>query len=228
MRDRCRAGGTVVAAAVAILERQQHTLSGNRPFASAKVNSPPRSIVPSREDLQESSESRSQQTDSTDDEKTETRKRSPTETAKNNSLTEDATPGEQCEPGNTQEHASQQTKEHQTDLHDDKFESAVKDFDLVARDVENIVANSLKRAGKTTCKTEGDRELVVRAGDHVKAFSENDGYSDSSDYESSTTDSDSEREHVINEGLETITEEERNTNSSVQSFEGKRILTRDM
>lgn len=205
-----------MAAAVAVLEKQQqHTLNGNRPFAAAKAKSPPLSIVPTREDLQEPNESRSGQTD---DEKTETRKRPPTETAKNNSPAEDAAAGAQCEAGNAREHAAQQTKERRTDPHDDKFESAVKDFDLVARDVENIVANSLKRAGKT----EGDGEVAVR--DHVKAFSENDGFSDSSDYEASTTDSDSEREHVINEGLETITEEERNTNSSVLSFEGKRIL----
>lgn len=51
------------------------------------------------------------------------------------------------------------------------------------------------------------------------------GSEDSSDVSSSSddTNSDSEREHIINDGLETITEEDRVT-SSVQSTEGQRFI----
>lgn len=45
----------------------------------------------------------------------------------------------------------------------------------------------------------------------------------SDDASSDNSNSDSEREHIINEGLETITEEDRVT-SSLQSTEGQRSI----
>lgn len=172
--------GAVVAAAVAILEKQQ-TLNGSRSFPVKSLPRPsrPPNNGPARQDLAESDPA-------------ETRKRSPSGTsvavAKNNEHSEEPTPQEQCTPRNSVGHADggDETRENHPV---DNFELAVKDFDSVARDVENIVAK-----GKTD--------------------PEDDGSSDE------TSDSESEREHVIDEGLDTITEEDRNTLSSVRSSEG--------
>ncbi|KAJ3630200.1 hypothetical protein MTP99_011407 [Tenebrio molitor] len=143
MRELCRAGGTVVAAVVAVLEKQQQALSVGGPSARKPA-------------------------------------------AKNS-----------CSA-------------------DEKFQSAVKDFDTVAEDVERIVAqtSSLKRERRQAeAKTEG-------AGFQRGAEGAELGYSSSDEGTSSESTSDSEGEHVIGEGLETIAEEERNTASSALSYKG--------
>ncbi|XP_068907906.1 liprin-beta-2 isoform X3 [Tenebrio molitor] len=143
MRELCRAGGTVVAAVVAVLEKQQQALSVGGPSARKPA-------------------------------------------AKNS-----------CSA-------------------DEKFQSAVKDFDTVAEDVERIVAqtSSLKRERRQAeAKTEGARFQRGAEGAEL-------GYSSSDEGTSSESTSDSEGEHVIGEGLETIAEEERNTASSALSYKG--------
>ncbi|XP_063908028.1 liprin-beta-2 isoform X3 [Zophobas morio] len=143
MRELCRAGGTVVAAVVAVLEKQQQALGGA-----------PRKL--------------------------------------------------------------QQTAKNSCSKADESFQSAVKDFDSVAEDVERIVAqtSSLKRH-----KTE-DGGGLSRGGEEVvyRRRDAEDGFSSSDDESSSETTSDSEGEHVL-EGLETIAEEDRNTSSAL-SYKG--------
>ncbi|KAF2879054.1 hypothetical protein ILUMI_27148 [Ignelater luminosus] len=125
---------------------------------------------------------------------------------------------------------------HKIESADHNFEAAVNDFNLTAEDVQNFVSkyNSLKRKNNSST-TEGHKEAIVLRnqyiqGEKLEKLSTGSGYSagssddfgtDSSEIDtSSNTDSDSGREHVINEGLETITEEDRATASSVHSTPG--------
>ncbi|XP_018560888.1 liprin-beta-2 isoform X2 [Anoplophora glabripennis] len=92
------------------------------------------------------------------------------------------------------------------------FESAVKDFDSVAEDVQKICAtDSLKRTRNV--ETDG------RCQNGAFATGDEEGSSDDSDSDESSdseSDSDEEREHVISEGLATIAEEL----SSAHSYQG--------
>lgn len=125
---------------------------------------------------------------------------------------------------------------HKIESADHNFEEAVNDFNLTAEDVQNFVSkyNSLKRRNNSST-TEGHKEAIVLRnqyiqGEKLEKLSTGSGYSagssddvgtDSSEIDtSSNTDSDSGHEHVINEGLETITEEDRATASSVHSTPG--------
>lgn len=112
------------------------------------------------------------------------------------------------------------------------FEEAVNDFNLTAEDVEGLVSkyNSLKRY-RNPSTTEGHQKDIVLSNEYAQSeigdklhLKDNLGdYVDtnSSDTTSSSdTDSVSGGENVINEGLATITEEDRATGSSLQSVPG--------
>ncbi|XP_049825979.1 liprin-beta-2 isoform X2 [Aethina tumida] len=75
---------------------------------------------------------------------------------------------------------------------DENFRTAVKHFDFVAEDVQNLLLKGRNGEG-----------LMSERGDSSSEYSEG-----------SESDSDVEREHVIADGLDTIAEEDRRTNSS--------------
>lgn len=117
---------------------------------------------------------------------------------------------------------------------DRNFETAIKNFDRTAEDVQNYV---LKNIGSETLSTEkkitGDGEecVIFRNeqfdGEKKERFSSGTDYtwnvSDEFDSSSDESTSDSEQgdEHIIRDGLETITEEDRITGSSFKSTEGE-------
>lgn len=96
------------------------------------------------------------------------------------------------------------------------FESAVKDFDSVAEDVEKICAtDSLKRVRNAETEHRVQNGGFV-AGDGGGSSDE----TDSDEGSDSESDSEEEREHVISEGLATIAEEL----SSAQSYQGTALF----
>lgn len=110
---------------------------------------------------------------------------------------------------------------------DRNFETAIKNFDRTAEDVQNYVLK-----GKTD--TEECNSVVFRNkqfdGDQKERFSSTTDYTSnvSDEFDSSSSDdttSDSEQgDELINEGLETITEEDRTAGSSFKSTVGERTL----
>ncbi|XP_018332602.1 liprin-beta-2 isoform X2 [Agrilus planipennis] len=108
------------------------------------------------------------------------------------------------------------------------FEAAVEDFDLTAIDVEKFVAKYNNNRDRGTV-TSGDK---VRGGGSEDGFSTTTDFSfkfshlkeAEGDYETSPStsesDSDFEGEHVVNGGLDTITEEERTSGISFNSSAG--------
>ncbi|XP_031341402.1 uncharacterized protein LOC116169452 isoform X2 [Photinus pyralis] len=107
---------------------------------------------------------------------------------------------------------------------DHNFEEAVNDFNLTAEDIQNFVSKYDSSSSKRTSTTEDrdgedNHQYAIEKGERLSSDYSVDNFdSDSSDVDSSSaTDSDSIGEHIINEGLATITEEDRATASSVQS-----------
>lgn len=119
-------------------------------------------------------------------------------------------------------------------LNDDNFRSAVRDFDQTAEEVLRVVAE--RRECRETdegpgCAARGREQQVFLGTDGGKLSSSTGGCSDdpgsdSSGADSSSFESDSsdERGHVINEALETITEEDQVTvSSSNRSTQGTNV-----
>lgn len=137
--------------------------------------------------------------------------------------------------------SSRSTLENNNDREEISFESAVDDFNSVAEDVEKICAtDSLKRGRVKGNKTDlqgvaaeecngvpnaydSDRDCdIISGSDDSLECDDGGGVDDPSDSTTCTedsSDSDEEREHVINEGLATIAEELSST--SVQSYPGR-------
>ncbi|KAG5883909.1 hypothetical protein JTB14_032133 [Gonioctena quinquepunctata] len=202
MREVCKSG-TVVAAVVAVLEKQKfdNNDSDKRQFSSAETNK-----TPSIENGEDPSLPRQGTLDR----------------------------NKTC--------SSSPTKNSRRCLDDEiSFESAVKDFHSVAEDVQNFcTTNSLKRChDRVKTESQGDQrrlchEVVeykcngVRHNSHGgvhygsdedrtnRAYSEGSDSDDSDGSGCDSSDSDEEKEHVISEGLATITEEL----SSVHSYQG--------
>lgn len=106
----------------------------------------------------------------------------------------------------------------------DNFEAALKDFNVTAEDVQNYVAASCPGEHVTTSSRCG---IAQSNGETVEGVEEEDDSSsaDSSSEDSDTgkdtlSDSESEYELDVRDGLETITEEERGAISGAQSAEG--------
>ena len=118
-------------------------------------------------------------------------------------------------------------------LNDDNFRSAVRDFDQTAEEVLRAVAE------RRECRETDEEPGCVACGREQQVFLGSDGGrlssstggcsdepgSDSSGADSSSFESDSsdERGHVINEALETITEEDQVTVSSTRSTQGTNV-----
>lgn len=207
MREICK-GGAVVAAVVAVLERQQSNYNNQQLSTRDTINS-----------TQKESSVQCLRYNQNSDSTTSNRKSvSNSLNAKNNYCLDDQI----CA--------------------DENFQSAVKDFDNVAEDVEKIVAassnsNSLKTSSKNGFKTDpqssfalynNSQRTIERCGNYVKHDERNfsartdngDEYSSDSSEDSdssSSSDNDNGQKHVIENGLATIAEEERST---TQSYKG--------
>ncbi|KAJ8942901.1 hypothetical protein NQ314_009876 [Rhamnusium bicolor] len=182
MREECN-GGAVVAAVVAVLEKQ--SLNGTKQFSTTSITLPLGKKDPSL-----------QTEHSMQDENKSTCSNS---NSKNSHCLDDQI----------------------------SFELAVKDFNSVAEDVQKICAtDSLKRTRDNT-KTDIQNQCsfhdveINGSCNHNELNQQESSNSDITDgdvsSDSDSSDSDEEREHVISEGLATITEEL----SSAHSYQGR-------